>query len=36
MLFLLLMPVFAQALFALVRRHLMPLSLLSAWHTLTS
>lgn len=32
MLFLLLMPVFPQTLLALVGSHLMPLSLLSAWH----
>jgi hypothetical protein len=31
-LFLLLVTVLAQALFALVGCHLMPLSLLSAWH----
>jgi hypothetical protein len=35
-LLLLLMPVFAQAFFTLVRRHLMPFSLFSAWHIITS
>jgi hypothetical protein len=36
MLFLLLMPVFPQALFTLVGCHLMPFSLLTAWHIITS